>query len=172
MVRTPVAPCRGQELRPSWHQDRRVRTILSPSVGTLSRGELEVRVREAGREIPRLLHSPAPQEGRAGLARAYLPPLVSLPGGGDEALWLVRNQTISDLQHENAPSPESGGLGGVTHWAPCPARRTRRTQQPWGPTAAASALVRVRLLGCFKSLVSRHPHYTVSLNSEQGATWG
>ena len=143
---------------------------------TLSRdilkGRARGRARGAGREVPRPLQSPAPQEGQAGLASAYLPPVVSLPGGGDEALWLVRNQAISDLQHENAPSPESGGLGGVTHWAPCPARGAHGTLQPWGPAAAAPGRVRVRSPGCFKSLVLWHPHDTVSLSSEQGATWG
>lgn len=167
-----MATCGDQGPQPSWLQDRRVPTILSPSPGTFSRGELEVRARGAGREIPRPLQSPAPQEAQAGLASAYLPPVVSLPGGGDEALWLMRNQAISDLQHENAPSPESGGLGGVTHWVPCPARGAHGTLQPWSPTAAAPGLVRVRSPGCFKSLVLQHPHDTVSLSSEQGASWG
>lgn len=108
----------------------RVPTILSPSAGTFSRGELEVRVQGAGKESPRPLHSPAPQEGRAGLASAYLPPLVSLPGGGDKGLWLLRNQTIFDLQHENTPSPESGGLGGVNPLGTLP-----RKEDPQDPAA-------------------------------------
>ena len=118
MVQTPVATGRDQASWPSRLQDRR-----APTPGMSSRVELEIRMRGAGREVPGPLHSPTAQEGRAGLASVYPPSVVSLPGGGNEALRLVKNQTIFSIQHENVPSPESRGPDGVTHWSPSPARR-------------------------------------------------
>ena len=136
------------------------------------KGRPRGRARGAGREVPRPLHSPAPQEGQASLASAYLLPVVLLPGGGDEALWLVRNQAISDLQHENAPSPESGALGGVTHWAPCPARGGRRDPAALGPCGCSSRTCQSPLTRLFQisglTACSRHCQAKLRTGSNLG----
>lgn len=71
----------------------------SPASSTFSRVGLETRIRRVSRASPEIagpLHRPTAQKVE------HLPSVVSLSGGGNEALRLVKSQTIFNIQHEKS----------------------------------------------------------------------